>query len=329
MGTQTKPRDRLFGAVLAALVVLVFVIFLFHPPTALSMAALSIIRFLAALCGGLSAFLFIGGMHLSGELPLRATRLQVKAGGAFAMFVLILLIFFWGVPVPETVQQSPRTPLLVDPRDTAPSSETGMPPGRADGRESAGGLPTPLPVSDHPGDSFLSPRKAKQVRVLQLLEGNVPTESNGEVSRSVTGQRATINSNRFFDLTLSNSGATQVVFTKFALKWRYRQGSLASPDHGEALIPTQAYTIDLPVSSKSEALQRKRQLIYPSLLLPPANASGPSIMTIRLQLHYTLVGEVQYHPCADWDIQFELALANVEGEQVIILPWQSWRHPRA
>src|ERR1043165_4156853 len=41
-------------------------------------------------------------MAVTCQLPVAAARVQVKAGGAFAVFVMVFLLFFWGLPAAES-----------------------------------------------------------------------------------------------------------------------------------------------------------------------------------------------------------------------------------
>ena len=57
---------------------------------------LAIVRFLAATFAGISGYLFSGNLGLEASVPLNRT--QIRATGAFAAFVLVLFLFFVGVP---------------------------------------------------------------------------------------------------------------------------------------------------------------------------------------------------------------------------------------
>ncbi|HVT15232.1 MAG TPA: hypothetical protein VHQ90_03490 [Thermoanaerobaculia bacterium] len=126
MTTPQQTRDRSLGLALTALVVIVFIIFLFYPLKETTAATLSIIRFLAALAAGFSAYLFIGSMDLSGELPLNVSKPQIRATGAFAIFTLVLLLFFLGIPSSEKgaiAKATPQPATIITP--PSPSVTTG------------------------------------------------------------------------------------------------------------------------------------------------------------------------------------------------------------
>lgn len=105
-----SARDRTLGLVLSAVVVVAFIAFIFVPPERLNPATLPVVRFLAALAAALAAYLFIGRMSVSGQLPF-LKRLGVKAAGSFAAFLIVLLLFYRGIPTdrvePSVVQGAP------------------------------------------------------------------------------------------------------------------------------------------------------------------------------------------------------------------------------
>lgn len=78
------------GAVLVTLIVLVL-----HPQLIQS-EALAIVRFLAAIFAGIAGYLFAGSLEIEAKIPLNNT--QIRAAGAFAAFIVVLLLFFYGVP---------------------------------------------------------------------------------------------------------------------------------------------------------------------------------------------------------------------------------------
>ena len=57
---------------------------------------LAIVRFLAAAFAGISGYLFSGNLGLEAKIPWNKT--QIRATGTFAAFVVVLLLFFYGVP---------------------------------------------------------------------------------------------------------------------------------------------------------------------------------------------------------------------------------------
>jgi hypothetical protein len=86
--------ERRAGLVLAFAVVIVFIYFVIDPPTESSLN-LAIIRFLAALSSGLSAYLFLGSLGLETELPFQ--RGVIRATGAFAVFIAVFFLFLYGI----------------------------------------------------------------------------------------------------------------------------------------------------------------------------------------------------------------------------------------
>ncbi|ASC73681.1 putative GUN4 domain-containing protein [Halomicronema hongdechloris C2206] len=104
--------ERFIGLLLAIGVVIVFVFFLFLPPD-INQLTLPIIRFLAALAAGLSAYLFAGSLDFVGSL---SNRIQVKAAGAFAAFIAVFFLFSHGLPQ-NPVVSDPQAPPTSIPED--------------------------------------------------------------------------------------------------------------------------------------------------------------------------------------------------------------------
>ena len=86
----------------------------------MSNGTLAIIRFLAAIFAGISAYFFTGGLGLEAKIPFSKT--QLKATGAFAAFIVVLLIFFYGIPnipqeMPPSISPTPsKQPVSIGPK---------------------------------------------------------------------------------------------------------------------------------------------------------------------------------------------------------------------
>ncbi|MEM8640325.1 MAG: GUN4 domain-containing protein [Cyanobacteria bacterium P01_G01_bin.54] len=83
-------------ALALAIVVLMTLVFLVLKPRSMDSGTLAIVRFLAAIFAGISGYLFSGTLGLEAKIPLNKT--QIKSTGAFATFVLVLFIFYVGLP---------------------------------------------------------------------------------------------------------------------------------------------------------------------------------------------------------------------------------------
>ena len=85
-------------ALACAVAVLVTFIVLVLNPRSMDSGTLAIVRFLAATFAGIAGYLFAGIVDLKTILKIPGSQTQVRATGAFAAFVLVFLIFFYGVP---------------------------------------------------------------------------------------------------------------------------------------------------------------------------------------------------------------------------------------
>jgi hypothetical protein len=83
-------------ALALAIAVLITLIALVLNPRSMDGGTLAIVRFLAATFAGISGYLFSGNLGLEASVPLNRT--QIRATGAFAAFVILLFLFFVGVP---------------------------------------------------------------------------------------------------------------------------------------------------------------------------------------------------------------------------------------
>lgn len=82
-------------------------IYLALNPHSLNSGALAIVRFLAAICAGMAGYSFTGSLDLQTSFD----KTQVKAAGGFAAFVLVLIIFFVGIPQVSSSDNVNRTVL--------------------------------------------------------------------------------------------------------------------------------------------------------------------------------------------------------------------------
>lgn len=78
------------GVVLSVLIILVL------NPRFMDDGTLAIVRFLSAIFAGISGYLFSGTLGLEAKLPWNKTL--IRATGGFAAFIVVLLLFFYGLP---------------------------------------------------------------------------------------------------------------------------------------------------------------------------------------------------------------------------------------
>lgn len=91
------------GAVLATL------IFLVINPRFMDEGTLAVARFLAAAFAGISGYLYSGTLGLEAKIPWSKT--YIRATGGFAAFVLVLLLFFYGLPASQDSEQAQQRQL--------------------------------------------------------------------------------------------------------------------------------------------------------------------------------------------------------------------------
>jgi hypothetical protein len=92
--------ERLPGYVFI-LMVLGSLIYLINDPPPLSDFTLPVVRLLAALAVGYSGYLITGYLKIGGRIPGIPVHIPIKAGGTFALFLLVFFMFPLGdTPVP-------------------------------------------------------------------------------------------------------------------------------------------------------------------------------------------------------------------------------------
>lgn len=172
-------------------------------------------------------------------------------------------------------------------------------------RDTGGIEPLPPPiVNSQPS----TPSNNEGISVAQLLEGHSKDEAS-----------------RLFDLTFSNASDSQVLLNRLDVRWRYNRGVLKSVDHGAALIPIAEYVIDFPVDTDDEQWKTFSQIMSPSIALAPGTSKNPTLVTVRLQLHYHFAGRLDDHPAGGWNIIFDIAAESPTGQGVAIFKDANWR----
>jgi hypothetical protein len=135
-------------------------------------------------------------------------------------------------------------------------------------------------------------------------------------------------SNLIFDVTIANPSTEQILLTEFDVHWQYWHGSCLSTASGLPLKPVAKYIINLPINSSNRDEIHKSELIYPPIVAPPKNESGPSLTTLRLQMHYYFYGGSSNYEAShnwDWDVKFSLGILDEKGRLLQILTDMSWR----
>jgi len=246
----------------------------------------------------------------------------VKAGGAIAVFIVV---FFYNpaalisitpptpTPIP-TSTISGQTPVISTSTFAVPTSiastlvvPTSTPVTPTFNQSSSIQL-LKAPIKDITPKTNFGIATEQELKVMQILEGTADDKAS-----------------RVFDITVSNSSDTQLLLTTFKVKWRYQMGRLTAIDKGAALIPIAEYVIDVPVNPASEDQDVLEQPMYPSLAIAPGTIKNPTLVTIRLQLHYHFTeGSGDYHPNADWDIVFDLFSVSHTGQELQIFKEASW-----
>jgi hypothetical protein len=165
------------------------------------------------------------------------------------------------------------------------------------------------------------PRSAATIRVVEnepSLHLKAAYEGDGESNR------------KKFDIIVSNSSQKQRLLSSFRIRWIYVKGPFASVESGIALKPIEKYALALHIDpDKGNRVLEKNIDMYPPILLPPKNESGPSVVSFRLEVFYDFAGSrLNYHPNSPWDIKYDISIQDDSGEELRILR-RSWKHGAA
>lgn len=155
-------------------------------------------------------------------------------------------------------------------------------------------------------DTSQMPQSTSKLQVISILEGNSKNKSS-----------------RVFDITLANNDEKEVFLKKFLSRWRYNPGTTAIIAEGAVFNPLAEYVLDFSIDVLDDSWRTRDDPIYPLLMLPAKNSSGPGIGTFRLQLHYSL--EQGYHPSANWDIEFDIEIVDNRKRRLPVFHGATWR----
>ncbi len=165
-----------------------------------------------------------------------------------------------------------------------------------------------LPKSSHSsGKRMVHSQLAIPIKLVRILEGQADDLSS-----------------RVFELILQNASDSQTMLMKYKIFWQYIGGTATALVQGVALKPVAKYIIELPIDKFDESPQERTDILYPIVLIPARNESGPSITTLRFQTHYYFTGESKEHRGSDWDIIFDLYLYDENDRELMVFHQQSW-----
>ncbi|PTY38580.1 hypothetical protein BGP77_11585 [Saccharospirillum sp. MSK14-1] len=128
-----------------------------------------------------------------------------------------------------------------------------------------------------------------------------------------------------YDIILSNNSDEQILLTSFRVKWIYIRGPFSSVNYGAAIKPIAQYSLPLFIDpDNAKILCRRKQAMYPPILMPPRNESGPSITNVRIEMLYSFEGSrIDWHPSTPWDVYYKVEIID-EKDRVIEVLSQSW-----
>jgi hypothetical protein len=197
--------ERRVGIFLASLVVIALIYFVADPPQEAS-TTLPIIRFLAALCSGLSAFLFLGSLDVETHLPF--SRGTIRGSGAFAAFIAIFFLFLYGFPTPN-INEIPRVP---EPNGTDESQDLLTP--------NINEIPrVPEPNGTDESQNLLNKYSETEFQTIQVvLERNIESIGNLLIKGVQPGNRARYVDTNGLEVRLNES--ENIIQVTLSVEWK-------------------------------------------------------------------------------------------------------------
>jgi hypothetical protein len=131
-----------------------------------------------------------------------------------------------------------------------------------------------------------------------------------------------------YTATLENAGCEHA-FEAVIVEWKYHLGMQTSIGLGDVLRPKMSYVVDLPLDVDSwdwdSAPVSHRTPLNPTFIIAASPSVGISSANFELQLHYSFVGRIDWHPQYDWDIIFSVHLEAGASTRFPLIPKTSWR----
>lgn len=158
------------------------------------------------------------------------------------------------------------------------------------------------------------------------LVSNSPTSTPPGLGVRAVYEGSGESQRKLFDVILSNSGAEQRLLSSFRVRWLYAKGLYSSIEEGKSVKPVERYALELQIDpDRPYKMFEKIVDVYPPLILPSKNESGPSVTSIRLEVLYTFEkARIHWHPNSDWDIYYEVSAQDDKGSVAKVLS-RAWR----
>ena len=132
------------------------------------------------------------------------------------------------------------------------------------------------------------------------------------------------NNRRSLQILLSNPSSKDIILHKFYVKWRYDHGMAAAIDQGKAIEPSVQYHFKLAIDTDNNTTQVQDIDMNPPISVPSDNGSGPGITMIEVEFSYYFDGRLDYHPCCDWNIIYDLEVIDINNVRTTIFTNRTW-----
>jgi len=128
------------------------------------------------------------------------------------------------------------------------------------------------------------------------------------------------NSVRDFKILLSNPTHEIVLLKSIVVNWHYIHGDEASLETPREITTASPVRVELLVDVHDETQKTTNVPLYKPIEFPPKSGN----IEIDLMLYLTLKGKVNWHPCSNWNLSFDVKLVDYKGRTISIIQERSW-----
>ena len=129
--------------------------------------------------------------------------------------------------------------------------------------------------------------------------------------------------NRVLIDCLLGTKSNEYIITKLKIKWQYLHGEQCALGTCEALKPVLKWFVKIEIDPHDSSIKEKIIDLNPPLHIRPGE-TYVGIGNFEIELQYILTN-IDYHPCADWDILYSITLIDYKGKEYELIHNRNWR----
>ncbi len=130
--------------------------------------------------------------------------------------------------------------------------------------------------------------------------------------------------NRVLIDCLLGTKLNEYIITKLKIRWRYLHGVQCALSTCHALEPVLTWHVQIEIDTYDDSIREKIVDLEPALYIRP-DESYEGVGNFNIELQYILTN-IEYHPCADWDILYSITLIDHKGKEYELIHNRNWRN---